>query len=538
MKRFTKAELSNLPAHTKLMPLRYKNSLYAVIALTGVAMTIFIWAIATTQGARWLLKSITTLSKAEFSVQKIEGRIIDHLVLTKIRVALAPRTVELDTIDLRWQPLLLLAGKVTVQELTLNGVRIEDDTPIDNKTLVADQPDPPGTGHRFDVKIALVRITDLSYRRLQDQPRQITSISGSVTWQEGLLSISGLKAAGLKLIPELNIPTDLSGTLNFSGTMNAYHGDLTLINQSKGWQAATVSVVYAGTPEGMQLAPLTASFLEGTLAGRLNMNWQNGIELQGEIKGTNLNPAGFDPAWKGVVNFSTTGKLAKIGKAPLTANFRGALLESRLHGQTLTGELQAEFAGDNLTLTQLALQGKGFNLQASGELNQRLTLAAEITDFSRLVPGSSGRLRSTGWVRWSAGHLSSAIDGTGSKLAYAGTRIAAADLTVRLDQGAGSPLHIAAALRDVHYNQSTLKSLTASVDGTLARHTINAALLAAGAKAQLTMSAGFNDGTWKGEILRLAGNDGNRRPLPSAPKNYFYPLLPSTLVQLSISKSQ
>ena len=61
--------------------------------------------------------------------------------------------------------------------------------------------------------------------------------------------------------------------------------------------------------------------------------------------------------------------------------------------------MQAAFAGGNVSLSRLVLHGKGFDLHASGELNRRLDLSAQISDFSRLIPGSTGTLRGDGWVR-------------------------------------------------------------------------------------------------------------------------------------------
>jgi translocation and assembly module TamB len=598
------------------------------IALAGMAIAAVVWVVATTQGTRWLLESVTPLGGASFSAQKIEGRIIDHLLLSEVRITLAQKKVELDTLELRWKPLLLLAGTVAAQELTLSGVRIQDDTPPDNKLPTLVWPKVSETAQLFDGKIARLRVTNLSYRRLQDQPVQVTSIESSVTWQDGLLSISDLKAvspsgqingtisagltqpsltaglaialahplaemdqfslqvrqshdtgpeqfvgmiavtgsadrrrllelggdvgmarnainlrrlrltrpgqkgvitadgslafttlesvlslqvkaAGIDLAPELNVPTDLSGTLRFAGTLNSYRGDFTLANTAKGWQAAVVSATYKGTLEGMKLSPLNGKILDGSLAGNLDIDWRNGFAMQGTVSGRNLNPARLDPEWKGLANFNAAGKLVRIGKSPLTGSVNGILLESRLHGQALTGELQADFADNNLSLTRLVLQGKGFDIQASGELNQRLVVAAQISDVSRLVPGSSGTLKTEGWVRWNDGQLSGAVAGTGSRLAYSGTRIAAARLTASLDQGTGYPVHVEASLRDVVYDGYTLDTVTVAANGTAPRHTVNATLRSADAEARLSLSAGYNAGIWKGEISRLAGRDGS-----------------------------
>jgi len=605
-------------------------------AMTGTLVAAVVWVVATTQGTRWLLTSVAPRGGISIIAQKIEGRLVDHLLLTGVRVGLAQQRVELDSLELRWKPLLLLAGTVAVQELTIKGVRIQDDSPPDNKPLVLAWPRASEFEQLLDGKIAQLRVTDLVYRRLQEQPLVVTSFAGSVTWQDSLLSITDLKAkspsgqidgsisagfkqpsltadlavaltqplagmdrfslqarpgsitgpepyvgavtitgsdgtrklleiggdlgmarnainlrrlrltrpgqkglltadgslsfttresvltlqlkaAGLDLAPELNVPTDLSGTLTFTGTLDSYRGDITLANQAQGWQAATVSAVYQGTREGMKLAPLTARVIDGSLAGNLDIDWRKGFAMRGALSGRNLNPARIAPDWQGVANFNVTGNLSWAGKVPLTGNISGALLESRLHGQALTGELQANFAENNFSLARLALQGKGFYLHASGELNQRLTLAARISDFSRLVPGSAGTLQSEGWVRWRDGHLSGAIAGTGSGLAYTGTRIAAANLSARLDQGTGYPLHVEASLRDVVYEGYKLDTMTVAADGTLPHHTLNATLRSAGAEARLSISAGYNAGIWQGDITRLAGRDS------SGPWNMAYP---------------
>lgn len=598
------------------------------VALTGAAGAAVFWVVATSYGTRWFLSSVPPLAGISLTVQKIEGRIIDHLLLTGVRLSLGQQMLELDRLELRWKPLLLLSGTVAVQELTLNGVRIQDDAPPDTKPLVLAWPKVSRTAQLFDCVIAKVRVTSLSYRSLQEAPLLVTTLAAAVSWQDDALSITGLTAEspsgriqgnvsagfnqpfittdlaialaqpvaemdhfsllvqrssstgpeqfagkiaisgtagtrklleiggdvgmartainlrrlsltrpgrkgvltaegslafatresilalqvaaeGLDLAPELNLPTNLSGTLKFTGTLDSYRGDFTLANKAGDWQAATVTAVYQGSRGGMKLAPLTASVLDGALAGNLEMNWRNGFALRGALSGRNLNPARIAPDWKGVANFSAAGNLAWSGKQPVTGSVRGTLLESTLHGQALTGDLQADFSKNNLSLARLVLQGKGFDLHASGELNQRVTLSARISDFSRLVPGSAGTLQSEGWLRWRENTLSGTLSATGNSLAFGGTRMATAALTARLDQGPGYPVHLTASLRDVDYDHYRLNSVTLAADGTLPHHTLNASLLASGSEARLTLSAGYRAGTWQGEITRLAGRDSH-----------------------------
>ena len=604
-----------------------RRSLLAGLLLALTTLTVFLWAAATTGGSRWLLQTLPSLAGISLSAQEIDGRIIDHLALTKVRLSTAQQTVEIDTLELRWQPLLLLTGRLAVQELTIDGLRIQDDAPSDTAPLDLNLPGMFPGASLLDGKISLLQVKNLSYRSLREQPVVLTSFAASVTWQDNLLSLTNLTAvspagriagslaagfkhpsltaqltlipsqpvaemdafslllepgsatspepyvarlslagaaadhkllelagdvgivptgltlhnlnltrpdqpgsatiegslavtgpqpvfslqvglAGLDLRPSVNIPTDLSGTLTLSGTMDHYQGEFSLTNQARGWQAATLAAVYQGTAEGLKLTSLAGSALEGTLAGELEMDWRQGLTLRGTVTGRNLNPAGMDPGWEGVVNFTATGNLEWSGDAPLSGSVQASLLESRLHGQTLTGEVQADFTDNNLSLTRLALQGKGFDLQASGELNRRLNLTARISDLSHLVPGASGTVQAEGWMRFSDQGLSGTLTGSGNNLTYGGTRIGSVDLSARSDQqGTASPVHIVASLQDVISDNVALQALTVKADGDLPHHSLDISLHSAAGEAQLAVTAGYKDGIWKGVINRLTGRD-------------------------------
>ncbi len=624
------------------------------LALTGAAMAAVVWIVATTPGARWLLTSLSPLGGVSFSAQKVEGRLIDHLLLTELKIGLAQQKIAVDRLELRWQPILLLEGIVAVQELSLQKVRIQDDAPSPDQPPTLAWPQVSGNTQLSAVKIAHLLVTDLSYRRRQEQPVRVTALAGSVTWQDRLLSLNNLmavspagrisgaiaagfkqpsltadlalalaqplagmeqfslqarqspapgpepfiatltvhgkagkqrrlelsaevgmaanainlrrlsltrpgqkglltgegslaftaresvlslqvKAADLDLAPELQVPTDLSGTLSFAGTLNSYRGDFTLTNQAQGWQAAVVSATYQGTTEGLKLTPVTAAILDGTLAGKLAADWRHGLALQWEISGRDLNPARLAPDWQGVANFTASGELTWAAEQPLTGKIRGALLGSRLHGQALTGALEADLGGNSISLARLDLQGKGFELHASGELNRRLTLAAKISDFSNLVPGSTGTLQADGWLRWRDRQLSGAITGTGNRLTYADTRIGTANLTARLDQSADAPLHFTATLGDVVYDAYKLQTATLVADGTLAHHRVDATFHAANAEARLTLAAGYTAGTWAGELTHFAGRDQSGVWSLAAPATYLVSASKFTLSPLALT---
>jgi translocation and assembly module TamB len=164
------------------------------ITLAGIAGAALLWVVSTTQGSRWLLTAGIQLIGISFSAQKIEGRIADHLLLNNVRITLAEQKLEIGSLELEWKPLLLLAGTLAVQELLIDEVRIQDDTPRDGKPPVLDWPRATEIDRLLDAKIVRLKVTNLGYRRLQEQPVLLNSISGSVNWQNSLLSIDDLKA--------------------------------------------------------------------------------------------------------------------------------------------------------------------------------------------------------------------------------------------------------------------------------------------------------------------------------------------------------
>ncbi|MCM2358481.1 MAG: translocation/assembly module TamB domain-containing protein [Geobacteraceae bacterium] len=594
----------------------------ALAAAAGVA-----WLAGTEEGARWLLGSLSRRSGGKIALRQVEGRLLDRLRLAGVRLMLPRLEAEIDTLELRWRPLLLLTGRVAVQELTLRGVRLTDTAPAREQPAELAWPTVSGIAVRLEVGVERLRVDGLSYRRPDQPPQVVDTISTSLAWRELLLSLDDLsfaspagrvagsvaagfhrpslsldlavtpaqpvagmdrltlrtrllpgrgaeqlagsvavtagsavrkrlelsgevgmtrtafnlrelrltspgrrgtasgagtllvaaqepllqlrlKADGLDLAPELKVPTDLSGELTFEGGPAGYRGRFNVANRGKGWRSARVAGAFQGDAAGMELATLDGSLLDGSLQGNIAVGWRQGLSLSGKVLARRLNPALLAPDWTGVVNFDLSGKAAWPEGAPLRGEVAGNLLESRLHGQALTGELRADFADGNLRIGRLELQGKGFDISAAGELARRLAFSAQVSDLSLLIPGTAGELRGGGWLSWRDGELGGSVSGHGRGLAADGVRIDAAEITARLEEGKDHPVRVSAALRKVVYDRFRADSATLELAGTTLRHTAEATFRSAGAEAQLGLTGAWRDGSWQGEIVRCSGRDG------------------------------
>ncbi|MCE5262547.1 MAG: translocation/assembly module TamB domain-containing protein [Deltaproteobacteria bacterium] len=596
-------------------------------AIIGAAVWGAAWLFGTAAGARWIMDQLSRRTPLSISARQVEGRLLDGLRLGGVRITLTPLTVDIDRLDCAWQPLLLLSRRISVRELALTGLRIQDDTPADSPTDLT-WPQLSRAAAFFDGRIERLSVSSADYRRLDGEPVRLDSLSTSVAWQRGLLSLSGLaatspvgrlsgtvaagfdrpdlqvdltatltrpwarmeafslrgrflpgrggeqlagrftwaaargkanflelsgeagmtpnafnlrglrlagpgrrgslagtgsvtlsaqapllafdlKADRIDLSPELGAPTDLSGTLTFTGTPEHYRGEFALSNKGKAWRTARLSGSYQGDVTGVKLSPLTGSLLAGSVRGNVELRWERGLSMGGTLHGRNLDPAGLSPDWTGMVNFDMAGQVDwPGGNAPPRGRVNGRLLESRLHGRPLTGELAAEFAGGDLDIRRLVLQGKGFDIQAAGLLTRRLEFNARVGDLGRLLPQTAGELKADGWVRQRDGRWDGAAQGRGVNWAVDGLRIAAAEINAQLGRAEGYPLNLTARLRGVAYGHFHVDSATIDASGTALRHTARVSLITTGAEARISCGGSYDRGAWRGEITRLDGRDG------------------------------
>jgi translocation and assembly module TamB len=554
---------------------------------------------------------------------------LDHLRLEGVRITVAQVQVQLDSLELRLQPFLLLARTVGVKELTLQGVLIRDNTPLNKETPPLAWPQASALVKFFAGKIARLQVDNLTYRHLDEQPWSVTTLAASVVWRDMVLSISDLdavspagrlsgniaagfhrpslqadltvttvrqvaqmnifslqvrllpgkspeqitgkvtvsgkgkmtgieqrleiagevgmtlwgfnlrelrlsrpgrrglltgngtltlgaqepllelqvKAADLDLIPELQLPADISGSLSFQGTIKQYRGHLLIANRGKGLSSVSISGEYRGTDAGMQLDSFNGSLLDGSVQGNLKLTWLKDVTLSGAIRGRNLNPARINPAWTGVVNFDLTGNMTRSEFAPLRGAASGTLLESRLHGQPLTGKWSVTFADNNLDIGQLTLKGKGFDINAAGKLNKRLAFTADVSDLSRLIPETAGALRAGGWVCWRDGRLSGALTGQGGNIAANGVRIADVKFNAGIGEGKGYPLQVYATGRKVEYKHFRADTVILEAEGNTLGHTLKAAISSTGAEARLVLSGAYSQGYWRGKVSSFSGRD-------------------------------
>lgn len=91
-------------------------ALIVLIALVGL--------ISNETGSRWLLQGVFPIIPAHVSVEKIQGRLLDHLSLTGLSYKSDTETVAVKNIAFSWQPSELSFGTLKIVDLTINGLDI------------------------------------------------------------------------------------------------------------------------------------------------------------------------------------------------------------------------------------------------------------------------------------------------------------------------------------------------------------------------------------------------------------------------------
>ncbi|MCM0081954.1 translocation/assembly module TamB domain-containing protein [Geomonas sp. Red32] len=603
--------------------------LYITVPVAVVVIVILgalYWLLGTAPGARFALTKGAMVAGLKVSIAKVQGRLWDHVVLSGLRAEKGKEVAVVNLLDFSWSPQSLFHGQLLVRRLALTGVRVQDDTPPSGKAPDLTWPRLTGFLTSLRVKVLLLQLDALTYRRFDEQPVVVKDLFSSLIIDNGLLSLprlaiqapegrasgsltiglihpslkidlaartaqplqgmedfyltgdlaparapeqmsgpltltgrhrgkerlkvagtvgmtangftlrqvtldrSGrrgsvtadgtltltagdplfslwLKARELDLAEAVKRPTRLSGSLNITGSVADYRGRFSLANRGPGWESASLASDFRGGKGGVTLSRIDGKLLDGTLRGDLVIAWEKLLRVSGTLSGRGINPGRLMAGWPGAVNLDLAGNLELPAGGKPAGSVKGKLLESRLRGQTLHGDVAADFAGEWLRVDRLLLSGNGFDLRGAGVLDHRLELSARVSDLSRILPGASGELSASGWVRRRDGTWSGSASGEGAGVAVSGVKAAAVQLEASLGEGRDYPLSLTASLRGVAAGNFQVDSVELGMQGTAASHRLEAQVVSPRAEAKVELSGGYRNGTWNGLLTTFSGRD-------------------------------
>jgi len=417
------------------VPSALRNLLIILCALLLVAAGLVLALAGTADGTRLLAEQARRWSGGALEWDRIEGSLLGTLQLQGVRVRQPAISLDLQTLALDWQPRALLTGRLQIERLEAEGIRV--DIPESDEEPPPPEPFRPGkVPLPVDVWLQEMQVRDLQVRIGEQPARTIDRIELSFRVDDRQVSLQhfelrapegGVTASGSVTLSD-ELPVDV--TLEWDGVLpdrravggqfrargNAsvlqvehegrgdlpieLHGELLDILDRPGWQLA---LSWAELPlttgdEPMLLGPATLSTggrpdaFEIASDGRLMgvgpepVHWS--LQARGDTTGLELSP---------LLLATPPGELALTGsldwRGPIAVDLQyhasGAELAELQEALPLRldarGLLQGSFEGEELALERFTLGLDQAPLQLDLNGGVRLPAGAE--------PAFTGRLQ-------------------------------------------------------------------------------------------------------------------------------------------------
>jgi translocation and assembly module TamB len=317
---------------------------------------------------------------------------------------------------------------------------------------------------------------------------------------------TSVEIAELDLSPELRLQTNIAGKLGIEGTTENYEGTFRISNSGEAWRSGELSGSLKGDRGGVRFLVKEGAWLRGALKGRVESSWEEGLSLSADMQARKLNPAAVTPEWHGTINFDISGRIAWPEDGKPEGEVNGKILNSTLRGRPLRGEVSAMLSADDLIVRRLLLQGNGFDISAKGDIRNRLTFLADITDLSGLIPESRGRINADGWFSIKD-RFRGAATAAGYGIAIDDLSIGTASLRADFFTSEKQPLNINAEVKKVGYKTALIDSARIDVRGSAEQHDIvfSADFHKTGLMAKMT--GAYKAESWDGKITEISGHD-------------------------------
>ena len=153
------------------------------------------WLAGTPGGISWLLREVSRQTPVKITAKTVTGGIGRALLMTGVTARWQLGEIEIQELQISCRPLWLTLGRLVVQDLSLSGVRYQDNTPDSGRPPDLTWPHLSGIPIRLQGRVDHLRMKNFSYHLRDAQPVVVTGISAKLNWQDGTLSITELNAA-------------------------------------------------------------------------------------------------------------------------------------------------------------------------------------------------------------------------------------------------------------------------------------------------------------------------------------------------------
>ena len=517
---------------------------------SGLALTAFTgWLLNTTTGAVWLLDTVASAAGAEVTSDRVEGRLADELMIDNLVFAWPDTQIEVHKIKLDWDPSSVLGSSVQIHLLEVDHFIIRDSSPEN----IAGSKDQGSHGEQSAIDFSVndlrflptwlvLEIEELRFENFifEDSTGAVTvfdSISGAFvasrrqivssafSYLSPFVDLKGhfdwdLKTPHLEMIADvhlpaelvdhqmfnnIDVPVDFPGVLSLDGDWNDFSGPVSFGTETEDFSKVWLAADAQGSWQGINFDNLQGHYLGGQLAGELDLWWIDSYRMHGKILGTGLNPGIFLNDLKGLATLDITGELfVPYDETPLTSSINAEVVNGQLRGKNVSGGLALDWQYGGLYEIAVDLSSEDSRLFMQGKPAERLDVDASTNDLSSIYAGLTGRLNSSGWLRWSEGYLTGELSGAGSDIAWHEASLKSFTYQSR-HLAKQSPIELVIDGEDLHYDNMQVEQLHAEVSGSLQAHSLVLTINDQTARLRTNLTGQYLDEVWRGQLLALTG---------------------------------
>lgn len=372
-------------------------------------------------------------------------------------------------------------------------------------------------------------------------------LAGRGRFADGALTLSlHTEALDLQRIDRRARPTQLEGELDLRHAEGKQEFTLTM---SEPIQAQRITLNTHGALADTQLTidrfDLQAGSSRIEASGHVALAGAQSFDAKAQVSRFRLQELGKFPQLPAL---ELNGKLALRGtrQPQLEADLTFQIADSRLAGQPLHGEGEAQLRADRLQVPRFVLESGANRLRIEGQLadsDAQLTFTLAAPQLQQLGPAFGGTLQANGTVRgslmrprisaqWSASHARlpgpvqldamqgkaelaldrkrpfvldhGVADISARGMRYGDNRLAGLSAQLRFAPRPNAPLALSVRADGIATGQLLAESFIATANGTTSRHSIELALNEAGQSWHLKAAGGLSEvessARWKGSI--------------------------------------
>jgi translocation and assembly module TamB len=295
-----------------------------------------------------------------------------------------------------------------------------------------------------------------------------------------------------------------AGTATLTGTIDDFHLALQTSLSGTAIPDIAIQLTSTGNSTSAQDIQLSLDTLDGNLAVNGNVTWTPRIEWQVTTTATHLNPGVQYPEWAGNLDWiiHSAGHIEESGVIADVSinNLQGSLRELPIAG---SGDITV--APESIQIDKLLLSSGKAKVTAQGLLGDVSDLKwdIQISDFSDLLPDSSGQLTASGTIRGEMTKPKVTANIKGSAIVMPQVELQELHLSTDLDLSWEEPFTIDLSVNNLTSGETLLPKLILKSSGELTNHTLQLFANHKLADLSLALQGGYKEEQWQGSLNKL-----------------------------------